>query len=344
MTVPNCSVVRAIATLWHLCAIPTRRVRQTRTRAAASCKQLCSENVHWHNCGAQLEIPLVIVHKWPASLLGVKYLQSKDVPTSLGTRSAWERQQTARKSNCVGECGHHCFLGFARTVLAALQRRNLKASEGEGAGIPMNATARFMGPTIRIAVIESGPLRFAGFGLLLGSETDFEVSAMSLAECEHLHDGATILLSDPGGRNLIRDVARLKAVRPDLRIVATGSATDENTVLDVIASGAKGYVDEAASAAEFVQAIRIVNRGSLWVSRRILSMFIERANRFEGAPFLRLALFSQRGKGRCWKSWLRKTRTRKSQHLRASKSVRSNPTAPSCCARRASDERNQAKP
>jgi DNA-binding NarL/FixJ family response regulator len=149
----------------------------------------------------------------------------------------------------------------------------------------MNSTARSMGPTIRIAVIESGPLRFAGFSALLGSESDFEVSGMSLAGCEHLHDGAIILLSDPGGRNLIRDVARLKAARPDLRIVVTGSAADETMVLDVIASGAKGYVDEAASAAEFVQAIRIVNRGSLWVSRRILSMFIERANRFEGRTF-----------------------------------------------------------
>ena len=44
-------------------------------------------------------------------------------------------------------------------------------------------------------------------------------------------------------------------------------------------------MDEAASAAEFVQAIRIVNQGSLWVSRRILKMFIERTNRCEGRAF-----------------------------------------------------------
>ncbi len=149
----------------------------------------------------------------------------------------------------------------------------------------MNSAATSMGPTIHIFVIDSGPLRFAGFCALLGSEADFEVSAILFAECEHLHDGAIILLSDPRGRNLIREVARMKAARPGLRIVATGPAADESTVLDIIASGAKGYVDEAASAAEFVQAIRAVNRGSLWVSRRILSMFVESANRFEGRTF-----------------------------------------------------------
>jgi len=77
----------------------------------------------------------------------------------------------------------------------------------------------------------------------------------------------------------------LKAIRPDLRIIATGTGAEEEAVLDVLASGARGYMDEAASAAEFVQAIRIVNQGSLWVSRRILKMFIERTNRCEGRAF-----------------------------------------------------------
>ena len=43
-------------------------------------------------------------------------------------------------------------------------------------------------------------------------------------------------------------MASLKAARPDLRIIVTGSGIDEETILKAIASGAKGYVDEAASA------------------------------------------------------------------------------------------------
>jgi DNA-binding NarL/FixJ family response regulator len=52
---------------------------------------------------------------------------------------------------------------------------------------------------------------------------------------------------------------------------------DEQTILQAIASGAKGYVDAAAaSPADFAHAIRIVSQGSVWAPRRILSMFIER--------------------------------------------------------------------
>ena len=51
---------------------------------------------------------------------------------------------------------------------------------------------------------------------------------------------------------------------------------DEQTILTAIASGAKGYVDAAASPADFVQAMRMVSRGSVWAPRRVLSMFIER--------------------------------------------------------------------
>jgi DNA-binding NarL/FixJ family response regulator len=72
-------------------------------------------------------------------------------------------------------------------------------------------------------------------------------------------------------------IASLKATRPDLRIIVTGSG-DEETILKAIVAGAKGYVDEAASPAEFVQAVRVVSQGSVWAPRRVLSMFIERAS------------------------------------------------------------------
>jgi len=80
-------------------------------------------------------------------------------------------------------------------------------------------------------------------------------------------------------------MASLKATRPDLRIIVTGSGIDEETILKAIASGAKGYVDEAASPAEFVQAIRVVNEGSVWAPRHVLSMFIERVSSSPGRIF-----------------------------------------------------------
>jgi len=138
---------------------------------------------------------------------------------------------------------------------------------------------------IRIAVVESDPLRFVGFRALFDNEPDFELVSASLAEISVLQNIDLVLLGNRNGQNLFDVMASLKATRPDLRIIVTGSGIDEETILKAIASGAKGYVDEAASPAEFVQAIRVVNDGSVWAPRRVLSMFIERVSSAPGRIF-----------------------------------------------------------
>jgi len=131
-------------------------------------------------------------------------------------------------------------------------------------------------PLIRIALVESDPVRFAGFHALFDSEPDVELISASLPDIGAQHNIDLVLLGNCYGHNLFDVMSCLKAPRPQLRIIVTGSGMDEQTILKAIASGAKGYVDAAASPADFVQAIRIVSRGSVWVPRRVLSTFIER--------------------------------------------------------------------
>ena len=140
-------------------------------------------------------------------------------------------------------------------------------------------------PLIRIAVVESDPLRFVGFRALFDSESDFELVSATLPDISVLAGIDLVLLGNRAGQNLFDVMASLKATRPDLRIIVTGSGMDEETILKAIASGAKGYVDEAATPAEFVQAIRIVHQGSVWAPRRVLSMFIERVTSSPGRIF-----------------------------------------------------------
>src|SRR6266852_646151 len=140
-------------------------------------------------------------------------------------------------------------------------------------------------PLIRVAVVESDPLRFVGFRALFDTELDLELVSASLADLSQLQSIDLVLLGNRGGQNLYDIMASMKAVRPDLRIIVTGSGIDEETVLKAIAAGAKGYVDEAASPAEFIQALRIVNQGSVWAPRRVLSMFIERVSSAPGRIF-----------------------------------------------------------
>jgi DNA-binding NarL/FixJ family response regulator len=140
-------------------------------------------------------------------------------------------------------------------------------------------------PQIRIAVLESDPLRFVGFRALFDSEPDFELVSANLSEIANMQNIDLVLLGNRNGQNLFDVMASLKASRPDLRIIVTGAGMDEETILKAIASGSKGYVDEAASAAEFVQAIRIVHQGSVWAPRRVLSLFIERVSSAPGRIF-----------------------------------------------------------
>jgi DNA-binding NarL/FixJ family response regulator len=140
-------------------------------------------------------------------------------------------------------------------------------------------------PRIKIAVVESDPLRFVGFRALFDSETDLDISAASLTELATNGAMDLVLLGSRNGQNLFDAMAGLKASRPDLRIIVTGSGADDETILKALAAGAKGYVDEAASPNEFVQAIRMVNQGSVWAPRRVLSIFIERVTAAPGRIF-----------------------------------------------------------
>ncbi|MBZ5645992.1 MAG: response regulator transcription factor [Acidobacteriia bacterium] len=140
-------------------------------------------------------------------------------------------------------------------------------------------------PAIRIAVVESDPLRFVGFRALFDSEPEFELVSASIAELTGRENIDLVLLGSRAGHNLFDTMASLKAIRPDLRIIVTGAGADDETILKALAAGAKGYVDEAATPQEFVQAIRIVNQGSVWAPRRVLSIFIERVTSSPGRIF-----------------------------------------------------------
>jgi len=140
-------------------------------------------------------------------------------------------------------------------------------------------------PRIRIAVVESDPLRLVGFRSLFEKESGFELVSASLADVTSQSDIDLVLLGSRDGQNLFDIMAGLKAARPDLRIIVTGSGADEETILKALAAGAKGYVDAAASPAEFVQAIRLVHQGSVWAPRRVLSIFIERVTTSPGRIF-----------------------------------------------------------
>jgi DNA-binding NarL/FixJ family response regulator len=104
-------------------------------------------------------------------------------------------------------------------------------------------------PIVRVVVVDGDPLRLIGFRTILKSERDFDLTYASAPNVEHLDDIDVILLGNRRDGDSFDDEARLKASCPRMKIIAVGSGMREDAILAALASGAKGYVDEAASAA-----------------------------------------------------------------------------------------------
>ena len=131
---------------------------------------------------------------------------------------------------------------------------------------------------INVAILEDDPLRLVGFQSILDLVADFRVTGTSVAEVVANLDVHLAVLGNHSGVMFLETMSILKRARPDLRVVVTGTGMDEQTILTAIASGAQGYVDEAESKRDLVQAIYAVHHGSPWIPRRVMSMFIERSN------------------------------------------------------------------
>jgi DNA-binding NarL/FixJ family response regulator len=130
---------------------------------------------------------------------------------------------------------------------------------------------------INIGILEEDPMRLVGFQSILDQVPEFRVIAMSVAEiAAYPHVQLGLLRNHSKKFPEIMDT--LKVVLPAVRLIVTGTDLNEETILHALACGAKGYVNEAAPTSELIQAIHIVHSGSVWVSRHVMSRFIERTS------------------------------------------------------------------
>ena len=129
---------------------------------------------------------------------------------------------------------------------------------------------------IRVAVLESDPLRFVGFRALFGSGAEFHVRSSTVPLVLKALEDDVVLMTRNRGAAFYSAMSALKTVRPSVRIIVTGPDGNDEDILRAIAAGAKGYIPDDASAATFRQAIRVVHSGSVWAPRKVLATFIER--------------------------------------------------------------------
>lgn len=130
---------------------------------------------------------------------------------------------------------------------------------------------------IHVSVLESDPVRFLGLRAIVSSEPDIVLRSGTVVSVLEGPEHEMVLMTTNRGPAFYASMSALKAARPGICIIVTGPGSDEDDILRAVTSGAKGYVSEEASATEFKKAIREVHAGSLWLPRRVLARFIERA-------------------------------------------------------------------
>jgi DNA-binding NarL/FixJ family response regulator len=72
-------------------------------------------------------------------------------------------------------------------------------------------------------------------------------------------------------------LGRIRARQPGQRVMVLGSGSDEERIIEVIAAGAKGWLEDTASPDQILAAVDVVLSGSIWAPRRVLSRFVDRA-------------------------------------------------------------------
>ncbi len=130
---------------------------------------------------------------------------------------------------------------------------------------------------IRVSVLESDPVRFLGLRAILASQHDIQIETGTVNSVLAGPENEVVLMTANRGAAFYSAMSALKAVRPEICIIVTGPGNRDDDILRAILAGAKGYLPEEATAEEFKKAIREVHAGSVWIPRRVLAKFIERA-------------------------------------------------------------------
>ena len=140
---------------------------------------------------------------------------------------------------------------------------------------------------LRIGLIDFEPLRVAGFETVFDNASDVDVVATDLPGALASNDFGMVILGLQNPVESFELLARLKAAQPKLKLVVMGAESDEETIISAIAAGAKGYLEETATPEQVIQCIDVVESGSIWAPRRVLSVFVDRMLHASEKPVLR---------------------------------------------------------
>ena len=136
-------------------------------------------------------------------------------------------------------------------------------------------------PARRVLIVDDHPMMRTGLAQLIGSEPDLKV----VAEADNARQGLEavskqaldlvlldISLPDKSGLELLKDI---RAVRPELPVLVV-SMHDELVFAErVLRAGGRGYIMKQEGGQKYLQAIRQVLAGQIYVSEKMSARILE---------------------------------------------------------------------
>jgi DNA-binding NarL/FixJ family response regulator len=126
--------------------------------------------------------------------------------------------------------------------------------------------------------VAADPLRVLGFQSIFEDHPRVEIVSGPMEEVLRDHTLDVALLGAQASDLLFDLLATFKSFRPRLRVIVIGLSMDFDHIQQVIGAGAKGYLAETATEKDILMAIEVVEDGSVWAPRKVLSRLLEGAS------------------------------------------------------------------
>jgi DNA-binding NarL/FixJ family response regulator len=148
------------------------------------------------------------------------------------------------------------------------------------AGQESKPVSRFPAAPIRVYVLRSDPLRAAGLQAIFEDNAGIEIiveSASDQVGSGWLNpDIKVVVVGTLLGAGTVKLISSIRSARPELNILVMSPTAGDEAILTVLNVGAKGFLHEASTPAEFEEAVRAVASGSIWAPRRLQAELINR--------------------------------------------------------------------
>lgn len=129
---------------------------------------------------------------------------------------------------------------------------------------------------IRVVLADDHPVVRTGIRNLLGRSPDIQVvgeasnGPEALQMCDELRPDVLLLDMEMPGLKGVEVAQRLRSLESSVRILALSAYDDKQYILELLESGAAGYLTKEEAPETIIDAIRGVSQGEQgWVSRRV---------------------------------------------------------------------------